>query len=132
MGLGQPSLQSLVRWAEYQVEVAAGRRSAPEVQAAMARLLAADTIPWKHARERQIRHYDLRPLVLSLALESLEDDLCRLVMRLKADQEGSGRCEQVTAALGFEEPPRRIHRCQLYVEETSPAARSHRLAEGAY
>jgi hypothetical protein len=79
-----------------------------------------------------MRHYDLRPLVLSLTLESLDEDVCHLAMRLKADQERTGRCEQVTAALGLEEAPRRIHRRQLYVEEGSPAVRSYRLTEGVY
>ncbi len=132
VGLGQPSLQSQVRWAEYQVEVAAGGRSAQEVQVAIEGLLAADSLPWKHVRERQIRHYDLRPLILGLELEGLKDDLCHLAMRLQTNQEGTGRCEQVTTALGFAEPPRRIHRRRLYVQEASTAAQAYRLAGGTY
>lgn len=126
VGLGLPSLQSQVRWAEYEVEVASGGRSPEEIQGAIDRLLAADSLPWQQQREDRLRRYDLRPLVLGLWLEGLEGERCRLAMRLKTGQEGSGRCEQVTAALGFGQPPLRIHRRRLYVEETSPVGQAYR------
>lgn len=126
VGLGLPSLQSQVRWAEYEVEVVREGRSPSEVQAAIDRLLAAGSLPWQHRREDRVRRYDLRPLVLGLWLEGMEGDLCRLAMRLKTDQQSAGRCEQVTAALGFGEPPLRIHRRRLYVEETSPVEQAYR------
>jgi len=126
VGLGLPSLQAQVRWAEYEVEVEAAGRSTVEVQAAIDKLLAADSILWKHARDRQIRHYDLRPLVLGLWLEDRQGDVCRLGMRLKTDQEGAGRCEQVTAALGLPEAPLRVHRRRLYLEEASPSLQAFR------
>ena len=43
-------------------------------------------------------------------------------MRLRADSGGSGRAEQVIAALGLPEPAR-IHRTKLILAESSPAAR---------
>ena len=125
VGLGLPSLQSQVRWSEYQVEVSTDR-SREEVQAALAQLLAAESLPWKHQRDKEVRHYDLRSLVHDLWLESLADGLCTLGMRLRTDSQGSGRAEQVAAALGFSEPPLRIERSKLILEETSPAVQAWR------
>jgi radical SAM-linked protein len=126
VGVALPSLQSLVRWAEYEVEVGLSGRSPAQVEAAIEEFLAADSLPWQHAREKRVRHYDLRPLVLGLWLEGADGDACRLGMRLKTNQKGAGRCEQVSAALGFPEAPSRIHRRRLYVDETSPSSQAYR------
>jgi radical SAM-linked protein len=125
VGLGLPSLQSQVRWSEYQVDVPTDR-SREEVEAALAELLAAESLPWQHQREKEVRRYDLRSLVQDLWLESLADGFCTLGMRLRTDSQGSGRAEQVTAALGFSEPPLRIERRKLILEETSPAVQAWR------
>ena len=125
VGLGLPSLQSQVRWSDYQVDVPTDR-PAEDVQAAVARFLAADSLPWQHQRDREVRHYDLRPLAHDLRLERLADALCTLAMRLRTDSQASGRAEQVTAALGFSQPPLRIHRRKLILEETSPAVQAWR------
>jgi radical SAM-linked protein len=125
VGLGLPSLQSQVRWSEYQVDVATDR-SREEVQAALAQLLAAESLPWQHQRDKEVRRYDLRSLVQDLWLEGLADGLCTLGMRLRTDSQGSGRAEQVAAALGFSELPLSIQRRKLILEETSPAVQAWR------
>ncbi len=125
VGLGLPSLQSQVRWSEYQVDVSTDR-SREEVQAALAELLAAESLPWQHQREKEVRRYDLRSLVQDLWLGGLADGFCTLGMRLRTDSQGSGRAEQVAAALGFSEPPLRIERRKLILEETSPAVQAWR------
>jgi radical SAM-linked protein len=125
VGLGLPSLQSQVRWSEYQVDVPS-ERSGEEVQEALAQLLAAESLSWQHQRDKEMRRYDLRALVHDLWLESVGDGLCSLGMRLRTDSQGSGRAEQVAAALGFSEPPLRIHRRRLILEETSPAVQAWR------
>ncbi|KPK46481.1 MAG: hypothetical protein AMJ77_05970 [Dehalococcoidia bacterium SM23_28_2] len=125
VGLGLPSLQSQVRWSEYQVDVPS-ERSGEEVQEALAQLLATESLPWQHQRDKEMRRYDLRALVHDLWLESVGDGLCSLGMRLRTDSQGSGRAEQVAAALGFSEPPLRIHRRRLILEETSPAVQAWR------
>jgi radical SAM-linked protein len=125
VGLGLPSLQSQVRWSEYHVDVATDR-SREDVQAALAKLLAAESLPWQHQRDKEMRRYDLRPLVHDLWLESVGDGLCTLGMRLRSDSQASGRAEQVAAAIGFSEPPLRIHRRKLILEETSPAVQAWR------
>ena len=124
VGLGLPSLQSQVRWSEYQVDVPTDR-SVDEVRRAVADLLASQSIPWQHQREREVRRYDLRPLVQDVLVEALEDGRCTLGMRLRTDSQASGRAEQVAAALGFPAPTR-IHRRRLILEEVSPAVQSWR------
>jgi radical SAM-linked protein len=126
-GVASHALQVQVRWAEYEVDVPAGAMPAEELRAAIRRLMAARTLPWEQQRETKTRRYDLRPLVLSLALETEGEGLHRLVMRLAVGRERSGRAEQVVAALGLP-APLRIHRRALYVGGTSPALRAYRLA----
>ena len=124
VGLGLPSLQSQVRWAEYEVDVVTDR-SAEDVGRAVEELLATPSIPWQHQRERETRRYDLRPLVQDARVEALDDGRCTIGMRLRADSQGSGRAEQVAVALGFQTPTR-IHRRLLILEEVSPAVQSWR------
>ncbi len=107
-----PSLQSRVRYAEYKVEMDTGK-SDVEVQSGIASLLASGEFPWHHSRDTGERFYDLRPLIDDIWLMDCADGLCRLGMRLKCDPSGSGRPEQVSKALGFEETPRVIERTKL-------------------
>ncbi len=125
VGLGLPSLQSQVRFSDYEVDVP-DDRSPEDVRQAVAQFLAAESIPWQHKRERSVRHYDLRPLVQDLRVEGLAGGICTLAMRLRTDAQASGRAEQVVAALRFPEAPVRIHRKGLILEETSPALQAWR------
>ncbi len=128
VGLAGPSLQTQVRWAEYEVDVPGGGRSAMDVRRGISELLAARSLPWEHRRETKTSRYDLRPLVLSLELEAEGEGVHRLLMRLRVRQERSGRADQVVAALGLG-PPLRIHRRRLYVERTAPAVEAYRRRE---
>ena len=125
IGVALRALQTQVRWAEYEVDVTRDKRSPKDVCGAIAHLLAARTLPWEHRRETKVHRYDLRPLVLALRLETEGEGFFRLAMRLRIDQERSGRADQVVAALGLE-PPLRIHRRRLYVEQTPPAVSAYR------
>ncbi|MBT9163184.1 MAG: hypothetical protein DDT24_00088 [Chloroflexi bacterium] len=125
-----PSLQSQLRFAEYRVEVES-RKAITEVRQALGSLLAKRSLPWQHARDKETRHYDLRALIGDLWLvdqgsgvrgqgsaptpypRQPNDARYTLGMRLRHDAGGSGRPEQVTAALGFPEYPRSIHRTKL-------------------
>lgn len=118
VGLRAPSLQSEVRWGEYEVELDPSVE--PErARAAIERFLAAETLPWEHLREKETRRYDIRSLVQHLWLEEDSPSL-RLGMRLRLDSGGSGRPEQVVAAMELPEPLR-IHRTKLVLAESSPA-----------
>lgn len=107
-----PSLQASVRYAEYAVEVET-ESNAREVEEALNSLMQAEHIPWSHQRDTGERHYDLRALVEDVWVEGWRGPHCVLGMRLRNDPSGSGRPEQVAAALGFSARPKSIHRTRL-------------------
>jgi radical SAM-linked protein len=130
VGLGLPALQAEVRSAEYMVDVpcdgAAGCVADGEtVEEAVAGFLAAESIPWEHRREDEVRSYDIRALVRTIEVVERTAEVVRLSMRLKNDSSGSGRPEQVVAALGLPAPVR-IHRTRLVLAETSPSREAWR------
>jgi radical SAM-linked protein len=98
-----PSLQSQVGYAEYEVKLET-EKDQPGVEAALASLLAAEQLPWHHERDTGTRNYDLRALIDDLWLTSWRQGSCTIGMRLRCDSGGSGRPEQVAAALGFDHP----------------------------
>ncbi len=112
VSLTAPSLQSQVREAEYRVEVEADA-GVEKVEAALRSFLAKEHIPWQHQRDTGVRRYDLRPLVHRLWLIGWQQSRCTLGMRLRTDSRGTGRPEQVIAALGFPQRPISIHRTRL-------------------
>lgn len=112
VALTLPSLQSQIRQSEYRVEVATDKQ-VEEVETALRSFLSAKQLPWQHQRDTEVRYYDLRPLVDHLWLVGWHESGCTLGMRLRADSTATGRAEQVTAALGFSDRPRVIHRTKL-------------------
>ena len=123
IGLGLPSLQSQVASAEYEVAVAT-KRVREEVDTSIASLLAKDSLPWQHARDKEIRKYDLRSLINNIWLIDYRSSNCTLGMLLRCDSTGTGRTEQVISALGFENGPTTIHRTRLILKQQN---RPHRL-----
>ncbi len=127
LAMGVPSLQSLVRAASYEVLVEDARPlSAWEV--VVAELLAQESIHWEHTRGEKIKRYDLRPLIHEIEVVATGDGQVELRMRLRSDESGSGRPEQVTRALGVAEEPLRIHRTGLDLEMPSMARAAARAA----
>lgn len=120
VGLSLPSLQSEMRWAEYEVEAPADGWTPDRAREAIERFLAAESIPWEHQREKETKRYDIRAVVQDLRLLDSPPGRIRVWMRLRHDQEVAGRAEQVAAALGLPEPDR-IVRTRLILAETSPA-----------
>jgi radical SAM-linked protein len=116
IGLGLPSVQSQMRSAEYGV-VGSVDRGQEEVEAALDSLLARDSLPWQHARDKEIRKYDLRTLIYDLWLADWCPPECTLGMLLRCDSTGTGRPEQVMSALGFAGPPKSIHRTRVILEK---------------
>ena len=107
-----PSLQSQVSRAEYKVEVTT-ESGPPDIQKALADLLKLEHLPWQHQRDTGPHQYDLRALVEDLWMIEWKPPLGFLGMKLRCDSNGSGRPEQVAAALGFTQRPLSIHRTQL-------------------
>lgn len=115
--LTAPSLQSQVRHAEYRVAVTADK-SAEEIQAAVDALLRTEKFPWQHMRDTGPRFYDLRSLIDHIWLAGCQGLTFVLGMRLRCDPQGSGRPEQVTAALGLTEHPLQVCRTKLILAES--------------
>jgi radical SAM-linked protein len=124
VGLGLPSLQSEVRWARYRVE---GQfdGSPEDVRSFVGRFLAAESIPWEHMRDKEVRKYDIRALVRDLWADDAPQGSYSLGMVLRCDNTATGRPEQVVAALGLPEPVL-IHRQELILAGTSPARQAWR------
>jgi radical SAM-linked protein len=96
--LGAPALPGRVAAADFRaglgepVDVAA-------VAVAARRLLESDQLPRERAKAGGVRTYDLRPLLVSLAVDSVD---ARPVLRIRTrihPELGSGRPEEVIAAL---------------------------------
>ena len=111
----QPSLQSQVRYAEYKVEVETEKEQ-KDIELAVTSLLSVKHLPWQHQRDTGPRSYDLRALIDDLWLIRWHHPHCTVGMRLRCDNSGSGRPEQVITALGFTHCPQSIHRTKLILE----------------
>ena len=112
VALTLPSLQSQVRYAEYQVELETEKEQ-KDVESALDSLLSLEQLPWQHQRDTGPRNYDLRALIDHLWLVDWRGGSSTVGMRLRCDSNGSGRPEQVAAALGFTGYPQSIHRTKL-------------------
>jgi radical SAM-linked protein len=91
------SLASRLREAEYKVTV-----RGDAVAEAVGQMLAATSIPWRDERGGKVREHDLRPLILDLQAGPGGDDTWELRMRLLAGPAGTGRPQEVVAALRAE------------------------------
>ncbi len=103
--LGGPAAPAAVRAADYRIE-AAGAAGAV-IGAAVARLLAAASLPRERPREKRTVRYDLRPLIEQLEVRAWQDATPGgpagvLGMRLRHGPEATGRPEEVLAALADE------------------------------
>ncbi len=107
-----PPLPSEVIAAEYEVWVQVGEAT-EAVQARLDGLLAAASIPRSRQRPDGARPYDLRPLVQSLELVGRHGDALIIRMHLQADAHGTGRPDEVMAALGMTEQVLRMDRVRL-------------------
>jgi radical SAM-linked protein len=113
--LTMPSLQSQVRHAEYEVAITSAKDK-NDIESAITSLLEKETLPWQHQRDTGPHKYDLRVLIDDLWLIAWRQGGGTIGMRLRCDSNGSGRPEQVVAALGFEHYPEAIHRSKLILQ----------------
>ena len=114
--LAWPSLQSLVRDWTWRAQLPPGTDAA-DARRRIEEFLARATFPWEQRREKEVKRYDLRALVLDLDVaETVEGPA--LLVRFKA--EAGGRPEQLAAALGYDPQLVRIHRLALVLEPATP------------
>jgi len=108
-----PPLPGQVLAAEYEVMVET-EGTADEIKTRLAGLLAMGSLPRYRQRPGQERAYDLRPLIQELWFVGWRANLAAIGMRLQADPQGTGRPDEVMAALGLADAVRGTERLQLF------------------
>lgn len=113
--LSAPAMQASTVEAAYVAEIDGADRRA--LQRRLRQFEAAESA----MRERRGKEYDLRPLVLDLALVEGEDDLLLLKMRLTLLPGETGRPDEVLHQLGLDPLAQRVHRTEIILQEEQPA-----------
>ena len=108
-----PPLPGQVLAAQYEVLVET-EGTADEIKTRLAGLLAMGSLPRYRQRPGQERAYDLRPLIQELWFVGWRANLAAIGMRLQADPQGTGRPDEVMAALGLADAVRGTERLQLF------------------
>ena len=103
-----PALQTQTRAAEFVVTLL-DPNSTENVRERVQAIMNAQRIE----RTRRDKTYDLRPLILDMAVEADANGPLRIRMLLKAEESGTGRPDEVVAALGMDAAAVRIHRRRL-------------------
>ncbi len=107
-----PALPNQLVAAEYEVSVET-EDSLDAVQARLDGLLAAGNLPRRRQRPDGDRIYDLRPLVKGLWIAGHHAHTYVVAMHLQAGRQGTGRPDEVMAALGMSQTVRAIERVRL-------------------
>ncbi|MFC2019602.1 TIGR03936 family radical SAM-associated protein [Chloroflexota bacterium] len=119
-----PSLQSQVGHAEYTVTISTDKEPL-DLEQSISQLLSLEHLPWQHQRDTGTRNYDLRALIDDIWLIECQPPNGTIGMRLRCDSNGSGRAEQVIAALGLGRPVA-IHRSKFIMKGKRPAPARNR------
>jgi radical SAM-linked protein len=109
--VGAPSASTAVHAADYRVEVAGV--ASPVIQVAAEALLAASSLPCERRREKKTQAFDLRPLIISIAVTAApppagaggEGQTTLLRTRLRHRPDAVGRPEDLVAALAAPPAP---------------------------
>ena len=109
--LRAPSLQSLMRWAEYEVKL---KIDILDLDARIAAILDQANLPRERVRKGKKRSFDLRPLIDTLWRLPGEDPV--LGMRLKSSDGATGRPDEVLDAMGLQKSTCEIERTRLIFE----------------
>lgn len=101
-----PALPALVCSADYRVS---GQDE--DVESAIVSFMGRTHLPWTDRRGEEVRCYDIRERVESLALIERGADSFVIAMRLRVGPGGAGRPDQVALALSFS--PTAMHRTAI-------------------
>lgn len=114
----QPALPALLRAAHYRIELAHEPPDPADLAARVAAWLAQPTAPMRRGGKADGRAYDLRPLVLDLALTPGSDPP-QLTLHVTAEEGRTGRPDDLLRALGFDPADARICRTALVLDATA-------------
>lgn len=111
------SLPARMREAVYEIELWG---TTPEaIERAVRALLEAPQVPMRTERGGRVREYDLRPLVLELALTDRVE--MRLRARLRHDPQATGRPDDLLRALGHDPAQAEVTRTELVLASDGEA-----------
>ncbi len=113
--LKSPTLQQLLRQADYKITVETDR-PADALEQRISNLLSAEEIIQTRLRKKREEAFDLRPWLHQLHLDSVSDGDAHLQMRVTAGQRGNLRPEAVLKALGLADNWAEIERTRLIFE----------------
>lgn len=111
-----PSLQSMTQSSTY-VATPLDPVDFANLQTSVADLLAADRLERVRERRGKKKVYDLRPLILDLAVEQSEGGEVHIHMNLCLEPSKTGRPDEVLAALGFDPLDMHVHRTGMVLAE---------------
>jgi radical SAM-linked protein len=110
-----PALQMQLIATEFEITVE-GAETLELLKGRVPQFLAATDV----MRERRGKPYNLRPLVQALTLEPVRVDRVVIRSRLQATQAGTGRPDELAAALGLDPAAAHIKRTQLiFLDKTN-------------
>jgi radical SAM-linked protein len=113
--LNAPALQMQLIATEFEITVE-GAATIRLLQERVPQFLAATEV----RRERRGKPYNLRPLVQTLTIEPARADRVVIRSRLQATQAGTGRPDELAAALGLDPATAHIKRTQLiFLDKTN-------------
>jgi hypothetical protein len=108
--LNEPALPSQIDAVSYIVQIDAGLTE-EDLSSAVHDLLITKVLE----RERRGKTYDLRPLILELAISSDGLEHPSIRMKLAAKEGATGRPEEVLFALDLDPSTAKIHRIRLHM-----------------
>lgn len=116
--LSVPSLQSSITSADYDVFLPPTVAKQSDLPQRIAAILAAQSLPQQRKRGRgKIKEFDLRPLIISLNAAASDDKQARISMELSLGPSGTGRPDDVLAALSLDPLDARIHRTKISISQ---------------
>jgi Uncharacterized protein conserved in bacteria (DUF2344) len=112
-----PSMQSCLLAARYEVQFDADDLDRAELEAALERLLALESLEWEEQRGKKTRNYDLRATVLEATVDAPEAGTICLRLYLSLEPGRTGRPAQVLKAMEVEAEPRATIRTEIEFTE---------------
>lgn len=119
----EPPLQTITHEAVYRVTLL-DRVETAVLQQRIDDLMEADEVVRERGHERKKKEYDLRPLILALAIEQVGEDETGTVlhMRLMLQHSRTGRPDEVLLELELDPLAARIHRTEIVLGEPIPSS----------